>query len=171
MPSPGALKRRKVLKNAFKWIKDKIIKPIIKTLSPLVKKLLDSKFGGSLTNLIKFVKEKVIDQDKTGILSIIQNVVPGGTILTNAIRVASNFIANQDWDKVQEFVESLVMKSNEQEKVIQNAESSMPVLISTKESSEPLVVRRKKEQQKILNKVQPSGDYSAASQVFGSPIS
>ena len=125
MPSAGALKRRKKLKEGFKWLKNKILDPILKKLSPLVRKFLKSKFGSSMTKFATWLNQTVIQKDKFGIMNAIKDLIPYGQYLEKAIKIAGNFIEQADWDKVGEFIEKLVYNSDKQNKVIEDTYQGM----------------------------------------------
>ena len=118
MPSAGALKRRKKLKDGFKWLKNKILDPILKKLSPLVRKFLKSKFGSSMSKFATWLNQTVIQKDKFGIMNSIKDLIPYGQYLEKALKIAGNFIEQADWNKVGEFIEKLVYNSDKQEEII-----------------------------------------------------
>lgn len=118
MPSAGALKRRKKLKEGFKWLKNKILDPILKKLSPLVQKFLKSKFGSSMSKFATWLNQTVIQKDKFGIMNAIKDLIPYGQYLEKALKIAGNFIEQADWNKVGEFIEKLVYNSDKQEEII-----------------------------------------------------
>lgn len=118
MPAPGEYKRRKKTKNPLRWIKEKIIDPVLKKLKPIVRKFLKSKFGSSVGKFAKWLNEKVIQQDKFGLMSAIRSVVPGGAYLEQALKIAGNLVEKADYDAIGKFIESLVFKSDKQEETI-----------------------------------------------------
>ena len=118
MPAPGEHKRRKKTKNPLRWIKEKIIDPVLKKLKPMVQKFLKTKFGSSVGKFATWLNEKVIQQDKFGLMSAIRSVVPGGAYLEQALKIAGNLIEKADYDAIGKFIESLVFKSDKQEETI-----------------------------------------------------
>ena len=118
MPAPGEHKRRKKTKNPLRWIKEKIIDPVLKKLKPMVQKFLNSKFGSSVGKFATWLNEKVIQQDKFGLMSAIRSVVPGGAYLEQALKIAGNLVEKADYDAIGKFIESLVFKSDKQEETI-----------------------------------------------------
>lgn len=118
MPAPGEHKRRKKTKNPLRWIKEKIIDPVLDKLKPLVRKFLKTKFGSSVGKFAAWLNEKVIQQDKYGLMSAIRSVVPGGVYLEQALKIAGNLVEKADYDAIGRFIESLVFKSDRQEETI-----------------------------------------------------
>lgn len=118
MPAPGEYKRRKKTKNPLRWIKEKILDPILKKLKPIVRKFLKTKFGSSVSKFATWLNEKVIQQDKFGLMSAIRSVVPGGVYLEQALKIAGNLVEKADYDAIGKFIESLVFKSDRQEETI-----------------------------------------------------
>lgn len=120
MPAPGELKRRKKTKNPFRWIKEKILDPILKKLKPHIQDFLKTKFGSSLKKFAHWVNDSVIQQDKFGLMNAIRSVVPYGQYLEQALKIAGNLADKMDYDKVGQFIEKLVYQSDRQDKVIKD---------------------------------------------------
>lgn len=118
MPAPGEYKKRKKLKNPIKWLKEKIVDPLLEKLRPLVRTFLKSKFGSSLSKFVTWVNQSVIQQDKFGLMNAIKSVVPGGVYLDQALKIAGNLIEKADYDAIGRFVEALVFNSDKQEETI-----------------------------------------------------
>ena len=119
MPAPGELKRRKKTKNPFRWIKEKILDPVLKKLKPHIQDFLKTKFGSSLKKFAHWVNESVIQQDRYGLMNAIRSVVPYGQYLDQALKIEGNLAEKMDYDKVGQFIEKLVYQSDKQDKVIQ----------------------------------------------------
>ena len=129
MPAPGELKRKKKSKNPFRWIKEKILDPILKKLKPHIQDFLKSKFGSSLKKFAHWVNESVIQQDKFGLMNAIRSVVPYGQYLDQALKIAGNLAEKMDYDKIGKFVEKLVYQSDKQDKVIKEFEKYEDTLV------------------------------------------
>lgn len=119
MPAPGELKRRKKTKNPFRWIKEKILDPVMKKLKPHIQDFLKTKFGSSMKKFVHWLNDSVIQQDKYGLMNAIKSVVPYGQYLDQALKIAGNLADKADYSKVGQFIEKLVYQSDKQDKVIQ----------------------------------------------------
>lgn len=118
MPAPGELKRRKKTKNPFRWIKEKILDPVMKKLKPHIQTFLKTKFGSSMKKFAHWINQSVIQQDKFGLMNAIKSVVPGGQYLDQALKIAGNLAEKADYDAIGKFVEKLVYNSDKQDQVI-----------------------------------------------------
>lgn len=150
MPAPGELKRRKKTKNPLRWIKEKIIDPVMKKLKPHIQNFLKTKFGSSMKKFAHWINESVIQQDKYGLMNAIKSVVPGGVYLDQALKIAGNLFEKADYDAVGQFIEQLVYRSDNQESVInsfesmhqkQQHENNQRVQKETKERPQPAIQR------------------------------
>lgn len=120
MPAPGELKRKKKTKNPFRWIKEKILDPVMKKLKPHIQNFLKTKFGSSMKKFAHWINQSVIQQDKFGLMNAIKSVVPGGQYLDQALKIAGNLAEKADYDAIGKFVEKLVYNSDKQDQVIRN---------------------------------------------------
>ena len=170
MAGVGHFKREKRLHGRFmKWIKEKIIDPVMQKVIPGVYNFLKH-HGDSISKALEYVNSKLLSKDNKEIISVLTALIPGGSVLNSAINRVSDWIASGKTKKVIEVVTQL-LEGVQPEKLFVSDENVEEKKIK-KEIETPLEVKDEANMPIpiVSSKMKSSSAKNEAENFFGKPI-
>ena len=174
MAGVGHFKREKRLHGRFvKWLKEKIIDPVMQKLIPGVYNFL-KRHGDSISKALEYVNSKLLSKDNKEIISVLTALIPGGSVLNSAINCVSDWIASGKTKKVIEVVTQL-LEGVQPEKLFvsnDNVEENVEEKKIKKETEVPLEVKNEPNViiPTVSSKTKSSSEKTEGENFFGKPI-